>query len=182
VTTGDGSRYCVVVAEDDMDLRLLMEERIRGDGHEVIAVPDGAALLAAIQRGDVSLAVTDLVMPRLNGAQVIRVVRAANDATPFILVTALPAFIPEDIIELGGVTILCKPFGLHDLAAAVSASLESAAHMAERRGATAGPTIEAPPVHPVMGLGPEAAPPPAMALEATVTRDVGETSEEPAKV
>jgi two-component system chemotaxis response regulator CheY len=79
-----------VVAEDDGDVRAMTQSVLQDHGYDVASVVDGAMLIAELERGDFSLVVTDLLMPKMNGAKVIRRTRAANNATPFILATGSP--------------------------------------------------------------------------------------------
>ena len=71
----------VVVCDDDPVCRQLAGAMLRLRGYEVIEAEDGAAALRACQRDDVSVLVTDLGMPEMNGRELIAAVRAAEAKT-----------------------------------------------------------------------------------------------------
>ena len=66
----------VLLCDDDPVCRMLMAEALSTDGHRVVEVADGQAALERWRRGDVSLVITDLSMPRMSGAQLIDAIRA----------------------------------------------------------------------------------------------------------
>lgn len=100
----------VAVADDDHDVRALVADLLRERGFEVVEAEDGASLLAMLHRGDVSLVVTDLWMPRLTGSDVIQLRRSSGDKTPFIVITAAPSAVADPLLRNEGVTVLHKPF------------------------------------------------------------------------
>ena len=98
----------IFVAEDDLDLRLLLGETLTDEGFDTVLFPTAEALLRGLEHDLPTLIVTDLVMPGLSGVQLLRVVRA--DARwrhlPLIVMTgsndtALPLRIDAPIV--------CKP-------------------------------------------------------------------------
>lgn len=112
----------ILVAEDDADIRHLMEIRLRASGHEVIAVSDGAAAVEVCLVSTVDLIVTDVSMPRMTGLELVQWVRAhaRNPTVPVVMTTALSA--PEDRrrgLEAGADAYLTKPFNFAELAATV---------------------------------------------------------------
>src|SRR5690242_18946993 len=73
------ARLTVLIAEDDPDLRTLVADVLRRDGHEVVEAPDGATLLFNLARSQVSrdrwlettLVLTDIRMPLIDGLSVL---------------------------------------------------------------------------------------------------------------
>ena len=61
----------ILVAEDDADLRGVLTASLTRNGHRVIQARDGAEALAAIERDQVDLLVLDLVMPNIDGFEVL---------------------------------------------------------------------------------------------------------------
>lgn len=120
-----GARPCpvrIVLAEDDLELRRLLAQVLRRDGHEVVEVADGAELLAllamraALGTAGVDLVITDVRMPRTDGLQALREIRAAGWRVPVVLITAFPE--PDLLARaslLGIAHLLAKPFELADL-------------------------------------------------------------------
>jgi DNA-binding response OmpR family regulator len=116
---------CVVVAEDDPEMRSLVSQSLRRDEHDVFEVGDGARLLVRIGRqyrtGEpepaIDLLVTDLRMPLVTGLAILRGLRAARCTLPVILMTAFgDDQIRREAAELGAV-LLDKPFAMADLRA-----------------------------------------------------------------
>lgn len=81
-----------LLADDDDDFRALVEETLRYafSDAEIISVPDGEAAVKAAEVQDISLAIVDLDMPRMNGVEVTAAFRATPrlEQTPILVVTA----------------------------------------------------------------------------------------------
>ena len=80
----------ILVAEDEVDIRELLRLALSGAGYEVETAPDGGAALEQARARPPSLVVTDLRMPRVNGLELIRRLRAEPSlgGVPVILFTA----------------------------------------------------------------------------------------------
>jgi DNA-binding response OmpR family regulator len=80
----------VLIVDDDAATRLALGAALRREGWNVIPAEDGAAALRVHQRGEVRLVISDWRMPRMDGLELCRRVRAAlvADYTYFILTTA----------------------------------------------------------------------------------------------
>lgn len=112
----------VFLAEDDDEMRALIGLHLRADGYEIVELPNGSALLAALSDAHVSLApmpsviVSDLRMPGMSGVAVLRAVRQYGWSTAFVLITA---FGSEEALNeaarLEASVVLHKPFELDDL-------------------------------------------------------------------
>jgi len=116
----------IVVADDDVDIRELVEFKLSTLGHDVVAVSDGAAAVDACQARRPDLAVLDVMMPGLNGYEVTRQLRAdpATAAIPVILLTARVQ--EADVsrgFEAGADDYLRKPFSPQELRSRVQAIL-----------------------------------------------------------
>lgn len=116
----------IVVADDDVDIRELVEFKLTSLGHEVRAVADGAAALEACRDDRPDLAVLDVMMPGFSGLDAIREIRA--DATleglPVILLTARAQEIDvETGFDSGADDYITKPFSPRELASRVEALL-----------------------------------------------------------
>lgn len=81
----------VLVVDDDRASRLVLTDRVRRLGHDVVSAGDGAEALASLESRDISILISDVVMPNLNGFDLCARVRE-RQADPYvyiILVTAL---------------------------------------------------------------------------------------------
>lgn len=102
----------VLFAEDDRDIRAFVEMTLEGD-HEVISVADGAEALAAIRDQGFEAAVLDVMMPQVNGLDVVRAIRK-DERLRDIPIVLLTAKVQEDDhiagFEVGADRYLTKPF------------------------------------------------------------------------
>jgi CheY-like chemotaxis protein len=126
----------ILVAEDDDTLRRLITAVLRDDGYEVIEASDGLALLDGIGEAvarygggkrAVSLIVSDIRMPELDGLDVLTALRCSSWGTPVILMTAFSS--AETRLEarrLGALVVLNKPFALDELRTLVCRTLTPA--------------------------------------------------------
>ncbi len=118
----------VLVAEDDPEMRRLVAEALRKDGHEILEASDGAqmlVLLAETFRRDhgldsVDVIVTDVRMPGESGLDVVERVTQARWKIPCVLMTAFGDDEVRWRAQQMGATLLDKPLSLADLRAAVA--------------------------------------------------------------
>ena len=104
----------VVLAEDDVDIRDLVQIVLEGLDLSVIAVGNGAEALAECRRLKPRLLLLDITMPIMNGLEVCREVRADPDLKdlPVILMTArAQASDVQAGMDAGADTYIIKPFG-----------------------------------------------------------------------
>jgi DNA-binding response OmpR family regulator len=116
----------ILVADDDVDIRELVEFKLSTLGHDVVAVADGAAAIDACQVERPDLAVLDVMMPGVSGLDAIRAIRAdpALADLPVILLTARAQ--ESDVetgFDSGADDYITKPFSPRELAARVQALL-----------------------------------------------------------
>ncbi len=116
----------IVVADDDVDIRELVEFKLSTLGHDVVAVSDGAAAVDACRAQRPDLAVLDVMMPGVSGLDAIRAIRAdpALADLPVILLTARAQ--ESDVetgFDSGADDYITKPFSPRELASRVQALL-----------------------------------------------------------
>lgn len=112
----------VLVVEDDVDIRGLVENRLRRHGHRVVSVGSGEEALAAIaDKGVPDVAVLDVLMPGMSGLDLLRSLRE-DPSTSALPAVFLSGRIQESDIDAGralGATYLTKPLVLSALVDAV---------------------------------------------------------------
>jgi CheY-like chemotaxis protein len=101
----------ILVAEDDDDLRGVLTTSLSRNGHRVIQARDGAEALAAIEREPVDLLVLDLVMPNIDGFEVLaRLKENKGAAIPVVVVSGADRSSTElQALRLGANVYLTKP-------------------------------------------------------------------------
>ena len=107
----------ILVIEDDALLRELASEILTGAGHDVVTVADGAQGLMQLDGADI--VVMDLMIPRQDGYELLRMIRAsATRRLPIIVVSG--AATGEWSRRLGADRFIQKPFSAGELVKAVS--------------------------------------------------------------
>ncbi|KQW35642.1 response regulator transcription factor [Rhizobacter sp. Root404] len=128
----------ILVAEDQTDIRDLLVMNLRNAGYEVSAVGDGEAALAQQLAAPADLLVLDLMMPRMDGLEVCKALRAKGSAAPILMLTAKSTELDRVLgLELGADDYLTKPFSLAELLARVKALLRRAQLLAAAQAAGA---------------------------------------------
>ena len=128
----------ILVAEDQTDIRDLLVMNLRGAGYEVSAVGDGEAALARQLAAPADLLVLDLMMPRMDGLEVCKALRAKGSPAPILMLTAKSTELDRVLgLELGADDYLTKPFSLAELLARVKALLRRAQLLAAAQAAGA---------------------------------------------
>jgi len=122
----------ILVAEDDDDLRGVLTASLIRNGHRVIPVRDGAEALAAIEREPVDVIVLDLVMPNIDGFEVLaRLKEVSKDATiPIVVLSGTDRSTTElQALRLGANVYLTKPIEAAALTEEVTRLLTSASRL-----------------------------------------------------
>ncbi len=105
---------CVIVADDDDDVREVVATILRCDGYDVHEAHDGAEALELAQTHPPDLFVSDVRMPRVDGLDLVERLRAQGSTTPVVLMTAYKTKAPPGVYAL-----FQKPFEVDDLRTAV---------------------------------------------------------------
>ncbi len=117
----------IVVVDDDSKVRVLLERAFRAPEFETHAFPTGAAALHRIAEIRPHCVVSDLLMPDMDGENLLRAVRAVPglERVPFIAVSAVRSEARiRTVLEAGADAFLLKPFPLRDLIEKVRSLIE----------------------------------------------------------
>jgi two-component system, OmpR family, response regulator MprA len=112
----------VLVVEDDQPLVRILTKSLETHGFDVRAAADGEEGLRTAREGGFDAIVLDLQLPKLNGIEVCKQLRADGNSVPILMLTARSA-VPDRIVGLdaGADDYLVKPFSLGELAARLRA-------------------------------------------------------------
>jgi PAS domain S-box-containing protein len=126
---GDGERARVLIADDNADMREYLTNLLRTSGYQVTGVDDGQQALEAIRSQLPDLVISDVMMPGLDGLQLLAALRRdpRTAAVPVLLLSARAG--QEASIEglqAGADDYLVKPFAAAELLARVRANIELA--------------------------------------------------------
>ena len=123
-TTNSSRADRVVVVDDDARIRDLLRRYLTQEGFEVLLAEDAKALNRVLTRETVDLIVLDLMLPGEDGLSICRRLRAANDVTPIIMLTAKVEDVDRIVgLEVGADDYLPKPFNPRELLARIHAVL-----------------------------------------------------------
>jgi DNA-binding response OmpR family regulator len=114
----------ILIVEDDASIVLGLRMNLEAEGYSVEVAEDGESGLAQARRDHADLIILDIMLPRLNGFEVLRQLRAEGVRVPTIVLSARDAEL--DIVmglEFGAEDYVTKPFGLAELLARIKAVL-----------------------------------------------------------
>ncbi len=116
----------VLVVEDDQTLREVLKYNLSREGYEVLTAQDGIQALERARSQKPDLVILDIMLPRLAGDEVCRILR--SEATvPILILTAKTQEIDKVVgLELGADDYMTKPFSMRELLARVRAMLRRA--------------------------------------------------------
>ena len=116
----------VLVVEDDASLLEAVKYNLRKEGYEVVTAMDGEAALETARREKPALLILDIMLPKLNGFEVCRILRRETTA-PIIMLTAKADETDKIVgLEIGADDYMTKPFSMRELMARVRALLRRA--------------------------------------------------------
>lgn len=125
----------LLIAEDDPDMRDLLQEVLEEAGYETIAVADGRAALAHIERGreQIDLVITDVQMPGVKGGELLAKVRENRPEVPVVVITAFGSVEQAvEMVKAGAFQYLTKPFQTGELLGTIGQALEQTAPQREQ--------------------------------------------------
>src|SRR4051812_45768779 len=128
---GSGGAGLVLVVEDDPDIRQAIAELLEDEGYDCILAEDGVHALEALGRRMPSLLLVDLLMPVMNGVELIARVRAEArwSHLPIVVMTAAGERIIGVELESLNVPVLRKPLDIANIAELVAATMREPAEI-----------------------------------------------------
>src|SRR5262249_10081475 len=117
----------LLIAEDDADMRDLLQEDLEGAGYETVIAVDGDAALAHLRRArkPIDLIITDVQMPGLKGGPLLQAVREQHSEIPVIVITGFGSVEQAvQMIKAGAFQYLTKPFETAELLQVIDTALD----------------------------------------------------------
>ena len=121
------AKRVILVVEDDTTLRRILRDVLIIKGYEVLVAEDGEEGCRLFSEHDVDLVIADVMMPRMDGFEMVRRIRQTDLTTPVLFLTARSGI--NDVVEgfeLGANDYLKKPFSMQELIIRIKALLHKA--------------------------------------------------------
>ena len=117
----------ILVVEDERDLNRVISKRLESEGYSVDRCFDGEEALDFIDVGEFDAIIMDIMMPRINGIEVLKQIRSRNNTTPVLLLTARDG-IGDRVngLDAGADDYLIKPFAFEELLARIRVMMRKA--------------------------------------------------------
>lgn len=126
--------FQILVVEDDRELRQLFAHVLAKNGYYVTGVSNGKEALDAIGDSYYDLIISDIMMPVMDGYELVRSLRESDINTPVLMITAKDAFDDMRMGFLSGTDdYMVKPINVNEMLLRVSALLRRAQLISERR-------------------------------------------------
>ena len=133
--------FKILIAEDDRELRQLFSRVLVKNGYSVVGVSDGAEALCEIENQFFDIIISDIMMPRVDGYELVRALRDSGNNTPVLMITAKDAF--DDMqagFSSGSDDYMVKPINVNEMVLRVGALLRRS-QIANERRLTIGQTV-----------------------------------------
>lgn len=118
----------VLVVDDEPSVRIMVKSMVESDDIDVLEASNGNEALEILERQDVSLVVTDIVMPEKHGIELIMEIKKKNSSAPIIAISGGGGITGRfDYLQIaklvGAKNILKKPFSMDELRSLVKESI-----------------------------------------------------------
>lgn len=128
--------FNILIAEDDRELRQLFQRVLSQSGYYVRGVENGKAALDALEKEYADLIISDIMMPVMDGYELVRSLRESNHQIPILMITAKDAFDDMRMGFLSGTDdYMVKPINVNEMVLRVGALLRRAQMINDRRQA-----------------------------------------------
>lgn len=112
----------ILIVEDDVETNRFIEQGLKAAAHSVVVSRDGRDGLFQATDGGFDVIVVDRMLPRLDGLSLVKALRAADDTTPILMLTAMGGITDRvEGLDAGADDYLVKPFAFSELAARLNA-------------------------------------------------------------
>ena len=126
--------FRILIAEDDRELRQLFSHILTKNGYLVKGVSNGKEALDALDKDYFDLIISDIMMPIMDGYELVRLLRSTGNTTPVMMITAKDAF---DDMRQGFVSgtddYMIKPININEMVLRVGALLRRAQMINDRK-------------------------------------------------
>ena len=115
----------ILLVEDDSTLSFIVQDALTREGFDVVCAPNGEFGLKMFKESNPDIIVADVMMPKMDGFEMVRLIRLTAPAVPVLFLTARTAL--DDVVkgfELGANDYIRKPFQILELVVRIKALLK----------------------------------------------------------
>lgn len=135
--------FSILICEDDFNIRRLMREYLFQDGYTVLESGDGSEALEIMDGSHIDLLITDVMMPNMDGFELVRELRDAGYETPVLMVTARGATEDKKTgFGFGADDYMVKPIDMEEMLLRVAALLRRAGTASEKLLSAGGTVLD----------------------------------------
>ena len=117
---------CIMVVDDEPTILRLLDRTLKPAGYDVVLASEGSLVLKLLEQHSPDLVILDIMMPGLNGFQVLRLMRQRSSVPVMMLTARREAETVRDALNLGADDYVRKPFQTLELLARIRAKLRRA--------------------------------------------------------
>ena len=140
--TVDGAKKRLLVVDDEKAIRHLLKRVAERAGFEVDCAADGVEALEKLEQNEYAIAIVDLMMPRINGYELVQKISALDPRPVVLVATAMTNADVKSLDDSLVRRVIRKPF---DINAVAQALIDTAKNVAEQQGLAASVVEVAPP-------------------------------------
>ena len=135
--------FKILIVEDDRELRQLFQHVLVKNSYTVRGAANGREALARIDKEYMDLIISDIMMPQMDGYELVRTLRESGNKTPVLMITAKDAFDDMRLGFLSGTDdYMVKPVNVNEMVLRVGALLRRAQMINDRRQVIGGTVME----------------------------------------
>ncbi len=135
--------FKILIAEDDAQLRQLFCRVLTRSGFSPLPVCDGQEALDLLEKETVDLIVSDIMMPRVDGYELVQTLRDGGSQVPVLMITAKDRFQDMQLGFLSGTDdFMVKPVNVNEMVLRINALLRRAKMITDRRQTVGGTVLE----------------------------------------
>lgn len=115
----------ILIVDDEVVISALLSAVLTEEQHQVTTADNGEQAIALLERSSYDLVITDLVMPGLNGVEVLMAAKRINSRLPVVVITGYPSVTTAvKLVELGANDYITKPFNIDVIKVTVAKVLQ----------------------------------------------------------
>lgn len=132
-------KHKILVVEDDTSISKVLSYNLEKEGYEPLLVKDGETAVATFRKTKPRLVLLDLMIPKVDGLEVCRLIRGSDRTVPILMLTAKSGEVDKIVgLEMGADDYVTKPFSVREVMTRIKTLLRRTSH---EEGALSAPLV-----------------------------------------